>query len=100
MEQKIDCFSSRHGIKTQNLRVLSLPLISHNQNRFCGVRMRTQLTEVNACCFRLVVEVPDEAVGAGDGKRTPLTPSRSVPVYSGQKAMQSNIRYQTKTQAA
>ena len=39
---------------------------------------------------RLVIEQPDEAVGAGDGERTPLTPTRSVPVYSGQKATQPN----------
>ena len=43
---------------------------------------------MNPCLmFRLVVEQPDEAVGgAGDGERTPLTPTRSAPVYSGQKA--------------
>lgn len=36
---------------------------------------------------RLVVEQPDEAIGGvGDGERTPLTPTRSAPVYSGQKA--------------
>ena len=33
------------------------------------------------------MEQPDEAVGGvGDGERTPLTPTRSAPVYSGQKA--------------